>query len=145
MQESRSDPTEGTLVIAANRAAQAYRRVESESRSPLELVVMLYDGALRFLTEAGAAAARGDIRARSHAVSRVLAIVAELQNTLDVEKGGPVADQLDDLYTYITSRLLDVALKADFTAIDEAHQLLTPIRDAWAQAATQPTATAATT
>jgi flagellar protein FliS len=122
-------------MIAASRAAQAYRRVESESRSPLELVVMLYDGALRFLGEAADAAARGDLRARSHAVSRVLAIVAELQNTLDLEKGGAVADQLDDLYTYITSRLIDVALKKDVTAIDEARKLLTPVRDAWAHIA----------
>ena len=45
-------PNTRDLVIAASRAAQAYRRVESESRSPLELVVMLYDGALRFLGEA---------------------------------------------------------------------------------------------
>ena len=124
-------------MIAASRAAQAYRRVESESRSPLELVVMLYDGALRFLGEAADAAARGDLRARANGVSRVLAIVAELQSTLDLEKGGAVADQLDDLYTYITSRLLDVALKNDATAIDETRRLLTPIRDAWSQIATQ--------
>lgn len=129
-------------MIASTRAAQAYRRVESESRSPLELVVMLYDGALRFLGEAADAAARGDLRTRSAAVSRTLAIIAELQNTLDVEKGGAVADQLDDLYTYITSRLLDVALKQDVTAIDEARKLLTPIRDAWSQIA-QPSAAAA--
>ena len=123
-------------MIAATRAAQAYRRVESESRSPLELVVMLYDGALRFLGDASAAAARGDLRARAHGVSRVLAIIAELQSTIDLEKGGAVADQLDDLYTYITARLLDVAIKNDATAIDEARKLLTPIRDAWSQVAT---------
>jgi flagellar protein FliS len=123
-------------VIAASRAAQTYRRIESESRSPLELVVMLYDGALRFLGEGAEAAARGDIRARSHAISRALAIITELQNTLDLEKGGDVADQLDDLYTYITSRLIDVALKKDETAIDEVRRLLTPIRDAWGQIAT---------
>jgi flagellar secretion chaperone FliS len=125
-------------MIAANRATQAYRRVESESRSPLELVVMLYDGALRFLGEASDAAARGDLRARTNAISRTLAIIAELQSTLDLEKGGAVADQLDDLYTYITSRLLDVALKKDVTAIDEARKLLTPIRDAWSQLALRP-------
>jgi flagellar secretion chaperone FliS len=117
----------------ASRAAQAYRRVESESRSPLELVVMMYDGALRFLGEASDAVERGDLRARAHAISRVLAIIGELQNTLDVEKGGAVADQLDDLYTYLTSRLLDVALKQDVTAIEEARKLLTPIRDAWSE------------
>jgi flagellar protein FliS len=123
--------------VNASRAAQTYRRIESESRSPLELVVMLYDGALRFLNEAADAAERGDLRARARAVSRVLAIVAELQSTLDLEKGGAVADQLDDLYTYITSRLLDIALKNDVTAIAEARKLLTPIRDAWSQVSTQ--------
>jgi len=98
---------------------------------------MLYDGALRFLDEASAAAARGDLRTRARSISRALAIVAELQNTLDLEKGGAVADQLDELYTYITSRLLDVAIKNDVTAIDEARKLLTPIRDAWSQISTQ--------
>ena len=108
-------------MIAANRATQAYRRVESESRSPLELVIMLYDGALRFLGEASDAAARGDLRTRANAISRTLAIIAELQNTLDLEKGGAVA-----------------ALKKDVTAIDEARKLVTPIRDAWSQVAAQP-------
>jgi len=121
----------------AARAAQVYRQIDTESRSPLELVVMLYDGALRFLGEAADAAARNDLRARGRAISRVLAIIGELQSTLDVEKGGVVADQLDDLYTYITSRLLDVTLKQDLTAIDEARKLLSPIRDAWSQITTQ--------
>ena len=115
------------------RGAEAYYQTHVQSRSPLELVVMLYDGALRFLGEAAEAAERKDIRARSHAVSRTLAIVAELQNTLDLEKGGAIADQLDDLYTYMTSRLLDVAIKNDVTAIEETRKLLAPMRDAWNQ------------
>jgi flagellar protein FliS len=129
----------GIIVVSGSRAAQAYRRVESESRSPLELVVMMYDGALRFLEEASDAVERGDLRGRAHAISRVLAIIGELQNTLDIEKGGAIADQLDDLYTYLTSRLLDVALKQDVTAIEEARKLLTPIRDAWSQISTTQT------
>lgn len=127
-------------MIAASRAAQAYRRVESESRSPLELVVMLYDGALRFVNDAREAHARKDLRARGQAVSRALAIVSELQNTLDMEKGGEVADRLDDLYTYINSRLLDVTLKQDIGACDEVHKLLGTLREGWAQAASQPPA-----
>jgi flagellar protein FliS len=85
------------------------------------------------VNEARAAHLRNDIRARGDAISRTLAIIAELQNTLDLESGGAIADQLDDLYTYITSRLLDVAIKNDVTAIDEARKLLAPIRDAWSQ------------
>lgn len=124
-------------MIPANRAAQAYRRVESESRSPLELVVMLYDGALRFVNEAKEAHARRDMRARGKAISKTLAIIGELQNTLDMEKGGAIAEQLDNLYTYINSRLLDVTIKHDVAACDEVHTLLTTLRDAWSQVATQ--------
>ena len=64
-------------MIAASRAAQTYRRVESESRSPLELVVMLYDGALRFVNDAREAHARKDVRARGQAISKTLAIIGE--------------------------------------------------------------------
>jgi flagellar protein FliS len=128
------------LSAAASRAAQAYRRVESESRSPLELVVMLYDGAVRFVDEARAAHARNDLRARAIAISKALAIIGELQNTLDMEKGGAVAEQLDNLYTYINSRLIDVTLKKDIAACDEVHKLLTTLRDAWSQVSSQPPA-----
>ena len=125
-------------MIPASRAAQAYRRVESESRSPLELVVMLYDGALRFVNDAREAHARRDLRARGKAISKTLAIIGELQSTLDMERGGAVAEQLDNLYTYINSRLLDVTMKQDLTACDEVHKLLSTLREGWAQAAMQP-------
>jgi flagellar protein FliS len=127
-------------VIAASRAAQAYRRVESESRSPLELVVMLYDGALRFVGEARGAHDRKDLHGRGRAISKALAVVGELQNTLDLEQGGAIADELDNLYTYINARLLDDTLKQDVSACDEVHRLLSTLRDAWSQAATPPPA-----
>ena len=127
-------------MIAASRAAQTYRRVESESRSPLELVVMLYDGAIRFVNDAREAHARKDLRGRGQALSKALAIISELQNTLDMEKGGEVAEHLDNLYNYINARLLDVTLKQDVGACDEVHKLLSTLRDGWAQAASQPPA-----
>lgn len=124
-------------MLSMTRGADAYRRIEAQSRSPLELVVMLYDGALRFLAEAREAAGRNDLIARGHAMSRALAIVAELQNTLNLEEGGQVAAELDRLYLYINERLVDVTVKRDITAIDEAHALLSGLREAWAQAAVQ--------
>jgi flagellar protein FliS len=117
------------------RGADAYRRVEAESRSPLELVVMLYDGALRFLAEAREAHGRRDLIARGNALSRALAIIAELQSTLNLNEGGAVAAELDRLYSYITWRLMDVNTKQDGTALDEAHKLLSTLCDAWAQTA----------
>jgi len=120
-------------VIA--RGADAYRRIEAESRSPLELVVMLYDGALRFTAEARDAMNRNDVRARAHAISRALAIVAELQNTLNVDKGGAVAEELDRLYVYVTEKLVAATTRRDVASLDEARTVLLTLRDAWGQIA----------
>ena len=122
-------------MIAHARGAAAYRQVEAQSRSPLELVVMLYDGALTRLTEAAAAAARGDLHARGTAISKALAIISALQETLNVQAGGTVAEELDRLYTYASHRLLDVTLKQDVSGIHEVHRLLSGLRDAWQQIA----------
>lgn len=96
---------------------------------------MLYDGAIRFVLEAREAIARNDVRARTTAVSRALAIVAELQNTLNVNDGGDVARELDRLYAYISTRLFDVTATADDRAAQEVHKLLSTLRDGWAQIA----------
>ena len=85
------------------RGAQQYLQTQVRSRTPLELVVMLYDGALRAVTAAAEAQARRDIRTRRDNVSKALGILAELQSSLDREKGGKVAEQLDELYAWMTS------------------------------------------
>jgi len=112
---------------------EAYRRVTAETRSPLELVVMLYDGAIRFVGEAQDAADRNDVAGRTRAVSRALAIVTELQNRLQMDEGGEVARELDRLYSYMTVRLLDSNVKRDRRALDEVRRLLSTIREGWAQ------------
>lgn len=101
---------------------------------------MLYDGAIRFVLEARQAIAARNVRGRTEAVSRSLAIIAELQNTLNVQEGGEVARELDRLYTYMSARLLDVTAKADDGAAQEVHKLLTTLREGWSQiaAATPP-------
>jgi flagellar protein FliS len=118
-----------SMLVA--RGADLYRQTEVQSRSPLELVVMLYDGAIRFMAEARAAIERRDIPARRDAVSRALAIVAELQNTLDLSAGGTVAASLDDLYRFVTSRLMDASFRQDPQPIDEAIGVFTTLREGW--------------
>ena len=130
------------MSMSSPRGAEAYRRIEAESRSPMELVIMLYDGALRFVGEARDATVRKDLAARGAAVTRVLAIVGELQSTLNVKDGGAVAGELDRLYSYVTSRLIDVTAKQDAKALDEVHKLLSTLRDAWVQLASTPAGTA---
>jgi flagellar protein FliS len=123
--------------VIAVRGVEAYRRVEAQSRSPLELVVMMYDGAIAAVTEATAAARRGDLRGRGSAVSKALSIVGALQENLNLTDGGDVAAELDRLYRYVTSRLLDVTTKHDVGALAEVHKLLTVVRDGWSEIASQ--------
>lgn len=119
------------------QALNAYRSTEVQSRTSLELVVMLYDGALRFLAQARSAVERGDIRARQTATSRLLAILSELQSTLDVERGGDIAVQLDALYAYLSERVLTGAAANDLTALDEVRRLLDGLRESWQTIAQQ--------
>jgi len=121
--------------------AEAYRRVEAQSRSPLELVVMLYDGALRFLTDALEASARSDRRGRATAISKTMAIVAELQSTLNYEAGGAVAQEMDRLYTYVTERLVEASVKRDDKPIVEVRKLFATVRSGWADVAAGAAAT----
>ena len=118
------------------RGAEAYKQTLVQSRSPLELVVMLYDGALQFLEQAAEAMDRRDMPAKAEAMSRSFAIIAELQNTLNVRDGGDVARQLDALYVHMNDRLVDANIQRSSAPIREVIQLLAPLRDAWSQVAT---------
>jgi flagellar protein FliS len=124
-------------MTSPSRATSQYLRTQVQSSSPVELVVMLYDQAVRSGAAARDATVRRDLPARRTAISRVMAIVAELQNTLDMERGGAVAQELDRLYDWITSRLIDATLKPDVQAIDEVQRVLETLQDAWTSLARQ--------
>jgi flagellar protein FliS len=120
------------MSALAARGINTYRQTEVQSRTPLELVVMLYDGALRSTTEARDAVTRRDIRARQRHVSRALAIISELQSTLNMESGGDLAVRLDQLYGFVRDRLMDASLRQDPRPLDEAIKVLKTLREGWA-------------
>jgi flagellar protein FliS len=124
------------MIPTMARGAEAYYQTHVQSRSPLELVVMLYDGALRFCDQAATAMDAGDMPAKAVAMSRAFAILAELQNTLNVKDGGDVAHQLDALYSHMHDRLVDANVQRSSAPIRDVMRLLTPLREAWAQVAT---------
>jgi flagellar protein FliS len=132
------------MTAFAPRGIDRYRQNDIQSRSPLELVVMLYDGALRFTSDARDAIVRRDIRARQQHLSRAMAIVSELQSTLDMETGGEVAEHLDKLYGFVRDRLIDASVNQDLQPLDEARRVLTTLREGWL-AISRASATAAAT
>jgi flagellar protein FliS len=126
--------------VPAPYGAQNYFRTQVESASPMELVVMLYDGAVRTADAAHEAMVSGNIPARRTAMNKLMAIIAELQNTLDVTRGGRMAEELDDLYTYMLSRLLKAITDQDAKPIDEVRRLLATLADGWREAVRTPAA-----
>jgi flagellar protein FliS len=120
------------------RGAQAYIQTQIQSRSPLELVVMLYDGALRFLQQTVDAMQRGDLVAKRDSLSKAMAIVTELHGMLDLEQGGEVAASLDSLYTYMMERLTTANQQRDAAPVAEVMRLMSGLRDAWSQIAQAP-------
>jgi len=117
------------------RGAEAYRQTHVQSRSPLELVVMLYDGAIRFLEQASESLDRGDMVSKGEAMSKALAILAELQNTLNLQDGGEVAVRLDGLYAHMSQRLIDANIQRSSEPVKEVLQLLRTLREGWSQIA----------
>jgi flagellar secretion chaperone FliS len=136
-------PPLGSNAAMYSRGAHAYLQTQVQSRTPVELVVMLYDGAITFLGQARDAMIARDLVVKRHALSRGLAIVQELQNMLNMEAGGAVAARLDGLYTYVLSRCFEANVQRDPAGLDEAIKLLTPLRDAWAELAAQSPTSAA--
>ena len=122
-------------MIQPGRGAQHYLQTQVRSSSPLELVVLLYDGALRSSAAASEAMERKDIPTRRAAVSKTLAIIGELQNTLDMKNGGAVAEQLDQLYTWMTAELVQATVRQDVRPIQGVRRVLETLRDGWQQIA----------
>jgi flagellar protein FliS len=123
--------------MVAVHAAQAYARIGLETgvaaASPQRLIVMLYDGALAALAEARAHIIAGRTAQKGRAIGKAISIVDEgLKAALDVGQGGEIARSLMQLYDYVSRRLLIANLRDDVALIDEANQLLTELRGAWA-------------
>jgi flagellar secretion chaperone FliS len=121
-------------VYTASQTA-AYRQQSILTATPGQLVVMLYDGCLRFLNQAAYALREGKVGEAGARLSRAEAIIDELLDTLDLEKGGVVASRLQGIYVFCNRHLLEARATRDAEMIDKVAELLGELRDAWAQIA----------
>jgi flagellar protein FliS len=110
---------------------QQYQATQIQTASTGELVLLLYDGAVRFLSRAQAALAERRLDDASGDLVRAQEIVLELVAGLDLERGGALAANLRELYLFIYKTLLEANLRKDGTAIATVLRLLEPVRSAW--------------
>ncbi len=97
----------------------------------VKLILMLFDGLLESLAAARGHMAHGNIAEKSKAIARSTRIILGLQGALDFEKGGELAQNLDELYGYVTRRLVRANAHNDLDILEEVRSLMAEIRDAW--------------
>ncbi len=117
-----------------NGYANQYLANSVQSASPEQLMLMLYDGAIRFITLAIQAIDNGQIDKRAYYINKTSAIVSEFAATLDHDQNATLAEDLDALYGYMLKRMLEANLRNDAEPLHEVKKLLADLRSTWAQA-----------
>lgn len=112
-----------------NNAALAYGARKVETASPAELVLMLYEGAIKFCNIAMGAIEKKDYEKANTNIQKARRIVVELQTTLDHKY--KVAEDFDVIYDYIFKTLVQANIKKDPEILEEALKQLRDLRDAW--------------
>lgn len=124
-----------TAMRAPNNPFKSYRQISTQTAPPGQLVLMLFDGALKSLDCALIGFQQTDFAARNAAVQshigRATDIVRELNNSLDMDAGGELAETLRGLYGYFERRLTESNFKKTDTGIREIQPMLKQLRDAW--------------
>lgn len=115
-----------------------YQRQSLAGMNPVELIVALYDGMLRFLSEAIAAVERGDVSARRIAIKRVFDILMHLQSRLRMDVGGGSAQALSEFYAAIFALCLEGSRLSSVARFEEAMACIRDVREAWDVAARDP-------
>lgn len=117
------------------KAIDGYSRgaVESEVdyASPHRIIQMLMEGALSKIATAKGCIVRNDITEKGRQITWAMNIIGGLRSSLDAEKGGEIAANLESLYEYMGRRLLDANMNNDTVALDEVSTLLLEIKEGW--------------
>lgn len=108
-----------------------YRQNNIETATPTRLVVMLYDGALRFLGQAVPAMQSHNYEAQTRCIGKSQAIISHLRATLDFAAGGAVAQTLDDFYVRAYDTLTQANIHDKTDDLVKVIEGLRELRDAW--------------
>ena len=120
-----------------NAAYQTYRQTQAQTATPGELIVMLYRGAVRFVVSGIEGIEAQNVEASHNNLVRAQAVINELLESIDVERGGEVARNLWRIYEFMISRLVEANLRKDAEPAREVERLLRDLLPAWEEAARQ--------
>lgn len=111
-----------------------YQQNQVNTASPEQILLMLYDGAIRFTRRAIAGIEKNQPELRISGVSKTMAIIAEFSNSLNHEVGGRIAEDLDALYHFMMRELTSANLNNDVKKLRTVEKLLMDLRLTWGEA-----------
>jgi len=111
----------------------AYRENTARLATPVGRVVLLYEQLIQDLGRAIVALQQQQVEARTQAINHALLVLGLLQGSLDLERGGEVAHNLDRFYALVRARLMDAHLQASAAILEEQRALLLSLRSAWVE------------
>lgn len=114
---------------------KAYKDNSVTTQTPGQIVVLLYEGAIRFCRQAITALEQKDYIQKGKLLDKAYGVVAELNASLDMEKGGEVALNLRKLYVFMQEQLVEANFKKDTKRVQQVIGLLEELLGAWKQVA----------
>jgi flagellar protein FliS len=111
-----------------------YQQNQVMTASQEQILLMLYDGAIRFTRQAIAACEAGDLANKLGRISKVFAIITEFSNSLNREIGGEIAENLDGLYNYMMRELNSARKDTTGAPLRNVEKLLMDLRQTWGEA-----------
>ena len=125
------------------KASVAYMQTQITTTNQGELLLMLYAGAIKFLLQAREEIEKKNYAEKGMLISKAMDIIAELDGSLNMEKGGELSKNLHQLYMFCNSHLLKASIKMSGKMVDEVVNILEGLRSAYAQVINTPEAIAA--
>lgn len=117
--------------------ARRYKQVNVQTSTPGQILIALYEAAVRYARMGAQSIRQGDVVAKGKQLQRVADIVAELTSTLNRDVAPELCDNLEQLYFYMQERLAHANAYLDAEAADEVAELLNRLREAWVEAVGQ--------
>ena len=121
-----------------NNPYKAYQKTQVMTAKPEKILLMLYEGAIKFTKLAAVRMREKNIAEKGKYISKSLSIVSELMNTLDHEKGGQIAADLENLYMFIMDKLIEANMNNRVEELEVAERLLTTLYAAWRDVVNNP-------
>jgi len=118
-------------------AYQKYKTTSIQSASREKLLLMMYEGAIKFIKKAIIAAEQKQIADRGTNIGRAYDIILELNNTLDHRVGGEISKNLEQLYMFITEQLTKANITGDPQHLRNCQKILETLYDGWSKAVEQ--------